>query len=179
MWNWAFRQIRVRLRRICPGLDFLKVCFNQITCREPPVESLGVERQGQTIGIDQGNLSRRSNWTESGFLAPKKQERRRIIRAGRWGLTIDENANKYSWPRSSHLTRAKPKCKSSQFLRGVGSTLSPSCRLYEPEARRFLAVQIDLRRSGNGACLRVARLINIKINSGSLIHYLWGENTRK
>jgi hypothetical protein len=33
-------------------LDFLEVGFNWITCRKPPVESLWIERQGQTIGID-------------------------------------------------------------------------------------------------------------------------------
>ncbi len=38
------------------------------------------------------------------------------------------NANKYSCPQSSHLTRAKPKCKSPQSLRGVGSVGSTSRR---------------------------------------------------
>ena len=38
--------------------------------------------------------------------------------------------SKYLW----NITVASAGFKSSRALRGVGSTLSPSCKLYEPEA---------------------------------------------
>jgi hypothetical protein len=61
----------VRLR-----LDFLNLGFR--------LRSLNYAATSQSdYRHRSGNLSHRSNWTESGFLSPKKQERRRIIRAGR------------------------------------------------------------------------------------------------
>ncbi len=44
---------------------------------------------------------------------------RRVHDGQKW-RRLHENANKYSWPQSSHLTRAKPKCKSPQSLRAGG-----------------------------------------------------------